>query len=153
MMALWIVVAVLAAYRLTVLVVYDEITRPLREQVRDLWLQPREDHAAAVAEVDKVENETRITSIQCACGVEFTAPVDARILWKQHVAEQPTRHPRLAVLVECPWCVSVWMGALVAATGLLWAHCTWWQIIAGGLAIAAVAGPVAVYLHPPKADE
>jgi hypothetical protein len=143
----------LATYRLTVLVVYDELSRPLRESLTARWLTARESHQVVATDVEKMGASMVWRSVTCSCGEKFDAAADARRLWQEHVVAQPTRHPRLTVLIECPWCVSVWCGLAVAWSGLLWWYCTWWQLLTGGLAMAAVAAPVAVFVHPPKAED
>lgn len=48
------------------------------------------------------------------------------------------KHMQLAELIVCPWCVSVWIAAGVL---VLTRYCLgWWQWVAVGLAMSAVAG-------------
>lgn len=53
-----------------------------------------------------------------------------------------TRPGPLAELVQCPWCASVWLGALVVA--LRWNLPEWWTPVALVLALSAVAGIVSL---------
>jgi hypothetical protein len=42
---------------------------------------------------------------------------------------------KAAELLWCPWCLSVWVGALVAASWAAWGDRTWW--LAAGAALTA----------------
>lgn len=46
----------------------------------------------------------------------------------------------LDLLINCPWCVSAWVGAALALTGSWWADSRWWLIPCTALAFSAVAG-------------
>lgn len=96
----------LAAYRLTVLVVRDEIMSGPRNAVRE-WA-----------------NRRRPTSEKIA---------DALYL--------PVRHPKIAYLVECPWCVGVYAGLGVVAFRRLVPRLA--DPILRGLAVSAIVGLVA----------
>lgn len=55
-----------------------------------------------------------------------------------------------AYFVGCPWCVSIWLGALVAA-GVYWRPCAWWvQFPLILLALSQVTGLLA--LHAAQLD-
>lgn len=60
---------------------------------------------------------------------------------------------RVAYLLGCPWCLSVWVGAAVAAVGLWWPtnRAVWAVLI--GLAASQLAGLAAVWLDPPDPVE
>lgn len=92
------VLAVLAVYRLTLLVTADEITEAPREDALD-WL---DDHD----------------------------------------------HPKLATLLGCPWCMSIWLGLPIAWSAHRWGSEPWWQIVALGLAASAVTGFLATFAKP-----
>lgn len=58
----------------------------------------------------------------------------------------------LGELVECPWCVSVWAGMLVAVTGWWWAGEWWWYIPVAGLAFSGVGVVFAAVMDRLTAD-
>lgn len=91
----WIL-AVLATYRITLLVVADEITRPPRD-----WLLRR--------------------------------------LGPEH---------KVSYLITCPWCTALWIAYPVVASGLEWSRTWWWQLAAGGLAVAGAVGFLSRYASP-----
>lgn len=51
-----------------------------------------------------------------------------------------TMPPMLAYLIVCPWCVSIWIGALVAPLAWLWGTRPWFAIPAVALAFSHVSG-------------
>ena len=56
--------------------------------------------------------------------------------------------PKLAELITCPWCSSVWLAVPVAA-GTLWGGSDWWfRFPAAALAFSAVAGFLAAIASP-----
>lgn len=57
------------------------------------------------------------------------------------------RH-RLAALLECPWCVSVWLAPPVVASALLWSSSWAWWLAAGSMAASAATGALATFARP-----
>lgn len=55
---------------------------------------------------------------------------------------------RLAELLGCPWCSSVWLAPPVVASGLWWSTGWGWWLVMGSLAASAVAGFLASYASP-----
>lgn len=96
----------LAAYRLTILVVRDEITSGPRNAVLE-WANQRR-------------------------------PTTEKIADALHL---PVRHPKIAYLVECPWCVGVYAGIGVVALRRLAPRLA--DPLLRGLAAAAVVGLIA----------
>ena len=48
--------------------------------------------------------------------------------------------PKIAYLVQCPWCLSIWLGLGIAATAY-WGRSHWWvQVPLLGLAASYVTG-------------
>jgi Protein of unknown function (DUF1360) len=56
-------------------------------------------------------------------------------------------HP-LVKLINCPWCVSFWLGLAVVASGWAYGDRWWWFIPAGALSASAVAGALTDLAHP-----
>ena len=51
-------------------------------------------------------------------------------------------------LLDCPWCVSFWLGLAVFGTGWEWGGDWYWMVPAGALAASAVAGLLTDLAHP-----
>jgi hypothetical protein len=100
----------LAVARLTRLVVGDTITEPVRERVLE-WVYRR-------------------------AGDEQAAPVTG---WTEYAHTDPEA-PKLATLISCPWCVSVYFGMGVS---LARRYVPGWDLAAWALAASEVAGLVA----------
>lgn len=101
----------LAVYRLTVLVTEDYLTRDLRELViRGAYLR-----AGEIGHLNKLDGR--------AVG---------------ELPEDDEAPPKLAKLVTCPWCSSVWLAAGVVAVSRVAPR--QWRYVARGLAFSAVAG-------------
>ena len=58
------------------------------------------------------------------------------------------RHHKLADLLVCPWCVSVWLAPAAVGSGLAWADGWGWQLAAGALAASALTGALATFASP-----
>jgi hypothetical protein len=108
---------VLAAYRLTRLVVADTITEPLRERVVG-WAYRRADRGDENAWTNLLGGRVETS-------------------WLDHASadEDP---PKLATLVTCPYCAGVW----VAAGVVLARRWRWWPPVRDALALAAAAALV-----------
>jgi hypothetical protein len=76
------------------------------------------DPFVAVLMVFAVARVTRLIAAD-----DITAPLRARATgWRK-------------TLVNCAWCVSIWVSVIVVATGMLYGHTWWWQC--GALALLA----------------
>lgn len=95
---LTVALAMLATYRLTLLVTADELTKGPRE-----WLVRRFEAA---------------------------------------------RMNKVAFLLECPWCASMWVAMPVCASGWRWGSSGWWFVPAWVLAASAVTGVLATFAAP-----
>ncbi len=111
----------LATYRLTKLVTDDQITAGLRDKVIE-WAYEREscgrETVAAVAE---------------QAGIDVLTPG----AWAEVVANDPDP-PKLAYLVTCPYCASVWLAAGVVLARRVAPRA--WRPLAEVLALSALAG-------------
>jgi hypothetical protein len=111
----------LAVYRLTKLVTDDGITQPLRDRVIE----------AAYVAAGRAEAERG----------KWLDGFDGSMRegdWQQ-LAESDPDPPKMATLVVCPWCSSVWL-----ALGLAFVvrRSRWWPAMADALAWSAAAGVV-----------
>lgn len=117
-----LVVDAIATARLTRLVVADAVTQPLRARIIR-WAYERDGrnpHEEAV---------------------RYLGPLDARqhtaldVLMDDLATTDP-HPPKLAVLVKCRWCVSVYVGLVV----LVLRRHRWWRPLAEALIMSHVAG-------------
>jgi hypothetical protein len=116
-----VLVALLATYRLTLLVTHDTITEaPVKATVR--WLNRRKHPDVAH---------------------------DAAPAVQLDVLVRRARDPHVVVkLMDCPWCVSFWLGLAVFGTAWWYAD-TWpWWLACGALAGSATAGILTDLAHP-----
>lgn len=114
----WLVDA-LAVYRLTKLATDDGITQPVRDRIIE----------AAYTGAGRAEHER----------TKWLDGFDGGMKegdW-QEVAENDPEPPKLATLVVCPWCASVWLALGLA---LLVRRARWWPAMADALAWSALAG-------------
>lgn len=65
--------------------------------------------------------------------------------WREGITEKAGR---LAYLVECPWCTSMWLAPAVVGSALAWGDGWGWWLAAGSLAASAVTGFLASYASP-----
>lgn len=65
--------------------------------------------------------------------------------WRERVTE---RAGRLAYLVDCPWCVSMYLAPVAVASALAWGDGWGWWLAAGSLAASAITGALASYASP-----
>jgi hypothetical protein len=72
---------------------------------------------------------------------EITAPLRERLIGE-------AVEGRMAYLLSCPWCASIWLGPLVIGTGLAWGDGWFWQLGAGTLTASAVAGWLSSFASP-----
>lgn len=78
---------------------------------------------------------------------QITYPIRARI-----VVRLGPDHP-LAVLVTCSWCMSVWVGASIAAAAYFWADTRVWFFIALAATASLLTGWAANWLDPAPESE
>lgn len=114
-------VVVLATYRISLLVTHDTLTEgAVGATVR--WLNRRKHPDVAT---------------------DAPAPVQLDVLVRR------ARSPHLGVkLMDCPWCVSFWIGLAVAGTGWTWGDRWWWFVPAAALAASGVTGILTDLAHP-----
>jgi hypothetical protein len=115
----------LAVFRLSRLIVADEILRPIREW---LWLRwPGDNTEFYASAVDRVK--------------VATFEVEPRQSPPVYVAARPSW---LGRWLECVWCVSMWIAPAVVTMRALTG---WWQWPATMLALSAVAGILHVWSY------
>lgn len=85
----------------------------------------------ALARLTKLVNDDMVTD-----------PIRARL-----AAKFNKTHPMLVYFIECPWCVSVWLGAATAPLVTYATGWPWWMIAVIALAGSYVTG-LASRLHP-----
>lgn len=113
----------LASYRLTKLVVDDQLTA----EARDAVIRWAYDRAPAKPNVP-------------APAVDVTAPGS----WADVVAEDDDP-PKLAFLVTCPWCAGMWVSLGAVAASSLAPRA--WRPLRRALAMSAAAGLIAENLQ------
>lgn len=112
---------VLATYRVTKLVVDDQLTAEWRDKLIE----------AAYVDAGKCEQ---------AKGVMDDNPG----AWADHVAQDPDP-PKLAYLVTCPWCSGMYVSLAVVAARRIAPRA--WSSLARALALSAAAGLIAENLQ------
>jgi len=121
------VLAVLAVYRLALLVSADEITEPPRS-----WLI----HRVYQATRDGVPDQPH-------------RPDGAPVSWDEF-ARRDTNAPKAIVGLLCPWCVSAYIALPVAWTAYCFGTRSWWLVPALALSASAGTGFLAEYASPAK---
>lgn len=115
-------VSLLVVYRLTLLVTHDPLTERPVEAAAD-WLNRRRHPDPPAGDANPVAHAD--------------------------VLNDRLEHPHVVVkLMDCPWCVSFWIGLGVFASAWWWNGRWWWWVIAGGLAGSGIAGLLADLSHP-----
>lgn len=130
--AWWLTCDALAVYRLTLLVVKDTITEPLREKLRARVEAKREILRIPGTRVESSASDGPLIYKTDGATIEAIRPR------KIQFYSQFTELAWLFELVTCPWCVGVWAAGLV--TMLTVEVPQVWQYPAFGLALAAAAG-------------
>lgn len=119
------VVDALATYRLARLVVSDVLTFRWREG----WIAAAYQRAGRRAEVEIM-----------------LGPFGSdAATWKDAALIEAERAPKLAYVVACPWCASIWLGAVVVLARRLVPRA--WAPVATALAASAVAGLASGHEH------
>jgi hypothetical protein len=128
MTARWLVDAV-AVYRLTKLATDDGITQPIRDRIIE---------AAYIA--DGRAEEAKRAYVDGITGGDDGPPFMFSEGDWQAIAEEDPLPPKLAVLVTCRWCASVWV-----ALGLVYLvrRTRWWPKMADVLAFSAAGALLA----------
>lgn len=115
--ALWLVINTLAVYRLTRLVVKDSVLARPRRWLDDLDTQKDGRPFERDPEADPTRGRRRA---------------------KVQVTSANAAYRFATAIVACPWCLAVWIAAVVIA--LTWAIPSIWAYPAFGLALAAGTG-------------
>lgn len=123
---LYAVVVTLAAFRITRLVGWDEITQPIRA-----WLSGV--HDRGYNQLAKAIEEAKSQGVDPWDGQRRPPPLSER---RYYVAK----------LLHCPWCVGFWISLAAALAADEWHHTTYW--ISVPFAISAVVGLIAKNLDP-----
>lgn len=61
-------------------------------------------------------------------------------------------HGWLTRLLECPWCVGVWISAPATYSAYRWGHRRWWRCLAGWMALSMAASAAVVLTHSDGPD-
>lgn len=172
MNALTVSLALLATYRVTLLVTSDRITRRPRRWLRD-WLYTRAHHdtdphgppsryECSCGWFVHVSEDGHVTTLEpVPPGVQIpvapfrTPGAAARFVTEATLAHHDdTRHDLgpAGYLLTCPWCISMYLGA--AAATLVWAWPEgWWRWPALALAASAATGFLATLAAPDNNDD
>jgi hypothetical protein len=150
----WLIAA-LATYRLTMLIVADELTEPWRERLLDRYIHPTHELTTRpdAQEPQYVTGSGYAYSAACRCGMRWSGREWADVMSEAngHVNEhrgEMTTGPRWLILLDCPWCASWWVGLPVAWSGWCFGGRGWWLIPAAALGFSAVTGIIASYAKP-----
>lgn len=134
------VVAALATYSLTLLVVCDKITDRPRQ-----WVLTHISGHGLVACGHR--------PYTCGCG--FTTELADDLLDHVHEARQElvqavpmSKTAALMYLLRCPWCCSLWVAVPVAWSAWCFGGRAWWFIPAAALAFRGFTGAAAQYANP-----
>lgn len=153
-------VAILATYRLTLLVTADHITEPWRDAIIGRYVHRLHD---IVGHGDGRGNEwgTRPPGVPagqawsaCRCGTTWVSwergSTDPEAEAIDHVAQHPEHStgPRWLMLLDCQWCASMWIAAPVAWSAWCFGGRSWWFVPAFMLAASACTGALAQYAKP-----
>ena len=112
---------VLAVHRLTRLATADEITQGPRDRIIE-WAY------------DRARRRSYAVTLHEAQSVDLSQPGG----W-QDVVTHDSAPPKLATLVTCRWCASVWLAAFVVVVG----DSRWWRRGAVALAMSSASTLVA----------
>lgn len=145
------VVAVLAVYRITLLVTADTLTQPWRDQIIDRYVHPV--HELTVLPRQEPTDDEWPYSASCRCGNHWVGDTwgdvmgEANAHVNQHRGEMTTG-PRWLVLLDCVWCASVHVAVPVCWSAWAWGDRGWWFVPASVLAASAVSGFLATFASP-----
>lgn len=153
MTPLVVVVAALATYSLTLLVVCDKITDRPRQ-----WVLTRiSGHGYVRTQIGidpATDQPLAIVAHWCACGRMWHSQID-ELLEHVHEARQElvqavpmSKTAALMYLLRCPWCCSLWVAVPVAWSAWCFGGRAWWFIPALALAFRGFTGAAAQYANP-----
>lgn len=160
MTPLVVVVAMLVVYRLTLLVVADELTAPWRDKIVDRYVHPVHELTYRPARepfdparpIDRETDGYAFVAV-CRCGARFVGDEWADVASEAnghtnpHVGEM-TDGPRWLIMLDCPWCVSWWIAVPVSWSAWCFGDRSWWFVPAVALAASGVTGILATYAKP-----
>lgn len=149
------IVAALAVYRLTMLVVADEITEPIRERIMARYVHPIHEYTVHPDAQDGPNRDGEFYA-ECRCGKAWSGPVWSDVISEMngHLGEERrsgiemTEGPRWIILLSCQWCSSWWIGLPVVWSAWCFGDRSWWMIPAGALAASAVTGIIGTFAKP-----
>lgn len=150
------VIAALVVYRLSMLVVADTITEPLRDRIIERYVHPvHELTYRPPPEPFAVPGSEWAYMAECRCGTSWVGEEwgDVMSPANQHVNEhrgEMTDGPRWLPLLECHWCVSFWLAWPVVWTAWCFGDRAWWFVPSGTFAASAVTGIIATFAKPPS---
>lgn len=127
MTLLELAVLVLAVARVARLVTADTITEPLRQRILERWPGPLTQFTGDAAVFDHVEAEDATTR-------------HGKALFREGDGWYAERPSLIGYLIECHWCVGVWVSVSLVVAFVLWPDVVWWPLVA--LAVAHAAGIV-----------
>jgi hypothetical protein len=151
------VVAALLAYRLTMLVVADELTEPIRERIVTRYVHPAHER---ILDVDTFESpgivkdpNARRFYQQCRCGLAVTGEKWSDVASEMNGHLNPNRvemttGPKWLLLLDCPWCASFWISIPVAWSAWSWGDRGWWFVPTSAFAFSALAGILSTFAKP-----
>jgi hypothetical protein len=94
-------------------------------------------YVLAVARVSRLITSDKLTE---KWRYRFVASRFRRAYGPDPGAEQMAQPPLLAYLAMCPWCISIWVGAVAAPVVALWGRSPWVWAPAFALAASYVTG-------------
>lgn len=151
-LVLWCV----ATYRLTLLVTRDAITRGLRERAKARLTGHGvlADPVAGLGHHETLAEGVAAVRWGCRCGYQASSigAVERHVQNERAGAMGDTPAGKLAYLITCPWCASIWLAAALAPAALWAPGSAWWLACTGVLAASAATGLLATIAAPPGDD-
>lgn len=156
MSSLTFVVAALAAYRITMIVVADELTEPIRTRIVGRYVYQLHEQIIRPSAEQAADDRYGLFRGRCRCGVEFEgrdwADVASEINGHTNEANragvQMSTGPRWLILLDCAWCASMWIAVPVGWSAWCFGDRGWWFVPASVLAFSAVTGIISTYAKP-----
>lgn len=150
------VVAALVVYRLTMLVVADEVTEPLRDRNAVRYVHPVHEVTDWPDGKRAIEAGSGEYYTSCRCGLSWSGPdwsdvvseLNGHLNDEHRAGIEMTKGPRWLILLSCPWCSSWWIGLPVVWSAWCFGDRSWWIVPAGALAASAVTGIIATFAKP-----
>lgn len=149
-------IAALVVYRVTMLVVADEITEPLRARIVGRYVHPLHEQIVRPSEAQRATDKFGLFRGRCRCGVEFEGrdwvDVASEINGHTDAANQAgvrmSSGPWWVDVLDCPWCTSAYVAGPVAWSAWCFGDRAWWAVPALTLAFSALTGIVSTYAKP-----